>query len=176
MRATRPTALAVALAVAVPAGTSAQEADPADVSSADAVISALYDVISGPAGEARDWDRFRSLFAEGARLVPTGRAPDGAVRMRVWSPDDYIAAAGAQLERGGFFEREIGRVSETFGNVTHVFSTYDSRRTAEDSEPFARGINSIQLLDDGTRWWIVTVMWDSERPDNPIPAKYLATR
>ena len=73
----------------------------------------------------------------------------------------------------GFFEREIAQTSDTFGGVTHRFSTYDSKRTAQDAQPFARGINSIQLLNDGRRWWVVTIYWDSERPGNPIPQKYL---
>jgi hypothetical protein len=149
------------------------EAAPADVASVDAILTALYDVISGPAGQARNWDRMRSLFIPGARLIPTNRAPTGGVGHRVWDVDTYIAQAGAGLERNGFFEREIGRTTETFGNITHAFSAYDSKRTAQDEKPFARGINSIQLLNDGKRWWVVTIFWDSERPDNPIPAKYL---
>ena len=147
---------------------------PADVQSADAIIAALYDVISGPAGQPRNWDRFRSLFIPGARLIPaTTRTPEGTVRPRVLTVEDYIAGAGPGLERNGFFERELSRTSETFGSVTHAFSTYDSKRTPQDEKPFARGINSIQLLNDGQRWWVVTVYWDGERPVNPIPAKYL---
>ena len=156
-----------------PSAASAPAAKPEDVKSIDAILTALYDVISGPAGQARNWDRFRSLFIPGARLIPTSQAPDGAVRHRVWTPDEYVTQAGAGLERNGFFEREISRTTETFGNVTHAFSTYESKRTAEDAKPFARGINSIQLLNDGKRWYVVTIYWDSERPNNPIPAKYL---
>jgi len=152
---------------------SAQEADPADVESIDAIIAAVYDVISGPAGQARDWDRWRSLFVEGARLIPVGRAPDGSVRHRVMSPEDYVEMSGAALERNGFFEVEVGRVMESFGQIAHLFSTYESRRNADDAEPFARGINSFQLMNDGSRWWVVSIMWDSERPDNPIPERYI---
>ncbi len=152
---------------------SAPAANPADVASVDAILTALYDVISGPAGQARNWDRMRSLFAEGARLIPTGQRPDGTRTMLVWTVEEYIARAGPGLERNGFFEREIGRVTESFGQVTHAFSAYDSKRTLADPEPFARGINSIQLRHDGTRWWVVTIFWDSERADNPIPARYL---
>ena len=150
--------------------TSAPAAKPADVASLDAIIKTLYDVISGPAGQARDWDRFRSIFAPGARLIPTGR--DAAV----WSPDDYVKTAGANLEKNGFFEREIGRTVDQYGNVVHVFSAYDSRRTAADAAPFSRGINSIQLYNDGTRWWVVSIFWESESPSNPIPAKYLTPK
>jgi hypothetical protein len=100
-------------------------------------------------------------------------APDGKARMRVMTPDDYASTSGPRLEASGFFEREIGRTSETFGNVSHAFSAYDSRRAASDEKPFARGINSIQLFNDGTRWWVTTIFWDSERVDNPIPPRYL---
>jgi DNA-binding beta-propeller fold protein YncE len=146
---------------------------PEDVSSVDNIVAALYDVISGPAGQKRDWDRFRGLFAPGARLIPTGRRPDGTQTMRTLTPDEYATAAGPGLERNGFFEREIGRRTEQFGGVTHVFSVYDSKRLATDSVPFARGINSIQLFNDTKRWWVVTVFWDSERTDNKIPERYL---
>jgi DNA-binding beta-propeller fold protein YncE len=146
---------------------------PSDVASVDAILAALYDVISGPAGQKRDWDRFRGLFAPGARLVPTGRRQDGTRVIRVISPEEYATTIGPQLEAGGFFEREIGRVTESFGNVTHAFSAYDSKRTLADPQPFARGINSIQLVHDGTRYWVLSIFWDSERPDMPIPPRYL---
>ena len=148
-------------------------ARPDDVASIDAIIAALYEVISGPAGQKRDWDRFRSLFAPGARLIPTGRRQDGTHGMRVITPDEYATNIGPQLESGGFFEREIGRRTERYGAVAHVFSAYDSKRTAADTMPFARGINSIQLFNDGRRWWVVSIFWDSERRDNPIPADIL---
>lgn len=164
---------AQAAATAATAATAAPAARPADVASMDAIITALYDVISGPAGQKRDWDRFRSLFIPGARLIPTGRTPEGAVRHRVMTPDEYAATSGPMLEQRGFFEREIGRTTERFGNIAHLFSAYDSRNTATDPEPFARGINSIQLLHDGQRWWVVSIFWDSESPAHPIPAKYL---
>jgi len=91
----------------------------------------------------------------------------------VLTPDEYVTRAGVSLERDGFFEREIGRSVDTFGRITQVFSAYDSKRTLADAKPFARGINSIQLLNDGTRWWVVSIYRESERPDNPIPARYL---
>jgi hypothetical protein len=144
-----------------------------DVASVDAILTALYDVISGPAGQKRDWNRFQSLFLPGGRLIGTGQAADGTVRHRNMTPADYQATSGTALETQGFFEKEIHRVSETFGNVTHAFSTYESRRNANDAQPFARGINSIQLFNDGKRWWVVSVFWDSERANNPIPAKYI---
>ena len=146
----------------------------ADTASPDAIVAALYEVISGPAGQARDWDRFRGLFAIGARLLPAAPKPDGSAPAAL-SPDDYMTRANDALLKG-FFEQEVARRVEAFGTIMHVFSTYESRRAATDEKPFARGINSIQLMQHGGRWWIATVMWDQERPDSPIPAKYLEGR
>lgn len=146
-----------------------------DVQSMDAILAALYDVISGPAGQQRDWDRMRNLFVPGARLIPTVYRPDSVPTLRELSVEDYITRAGPMLEKNGFFETEIARQVERYGGVVHVFSTYESRRQADDPKPFVRGINSIQLFDDGQRWWVVTVFWEAERPDNPIPPKYIST-
>ncbi len=147
-----------------------------DVSSPDAIIAALYDVISGPVGQKRDWDRFRSLFAPGARLIPTGRNPQtGEFRLTALNPEEYITRSGAFLEQSGFVEKEISRRSERFGNILHAFSTYEGRRAA-DPAPFVRGINSIQLYSDGKRWWVVTVFWQAESADNPLPKEYLPAK
>ena len=158
------------LAAQVPAGPRT-----ADVQSMDAILAALYDVISGGVGQARDWDRMRHLFVPGARLIPTIYRPDSVPALRELSVEDYITRAGPMLEKNGFFETEVARQVERYGGVVHVFSTYESRHKAEDPKPFVRGINSIQLFDDGQRWWVVTVLWEAERPDNPIPPKYLST-
>jgi hypothetical protein len=152
------------------------DADPADVESVDSILAALYDVVSGPAGQARDWDRFRSLFIPEARLIPTGRSPAGEHDYNVWSPDEYAVLDGSFLERNGFFGREIARTEERFGPFVHAFSTYDSKRNADDPEPFARGINSIQLMHDGARWYVVTIYLAGERSDLPIPGQYLPSR
>ena len=150
-------------------------AKPADVATMDAIVASLYDVISGPPGK-RDWDRFRSLFYPGARLIPTGRRQTGEVGSRVLTPDDYIQRSSPLLEKDGFFEREISRRTEKFANIAHLFSTYESRHGKDDPKPFARGINSIQMMNDGKRWWILTVFWQAEDEKNPLPAEYLRTR
>lgn len=152
----------------------APTANASDVASMDSIVAALYDVISGPAGKKRDWDRFQSLFIPGARLIPTGKRQSGEIGARVSTAEGYTAANSKFLEENGFFEKEIARRTESFGNIAHVFSTYEARHKSEDPKPFARGINSIQLMNDGKRWWIVTVFWQGEGPDNPLPEKYLS--
>jgi hypothetical protein len=147
-----------------------------DVQSIESILAATYDVISGPAGKKRDWDRFRSLFYPGARLIPTGKRPaETEVRARVLSPDDYVDRSAPFLEKEGFFERGVSNKVDHYGNIAHVFSTYESRHKAEDAQPFQRGINSFQLVNDGKRWWIMSIMWQAETPDTPIPAEYLKT-
>ena len=152
------------------------EANPADVESLDAILAALYDVISGPAGQARDWDRMRSLFTPNARLIPIGGQRDASTKLaRFLTVEDYVTRAGPFLEQNGFFESEIGRVAERYEHLAHVFSAYDSRHTAEDVEPFARGINSIQLMWDGERWWIANIMWWGGEGFE-VPEEYLGKR
>jgi hypothetical protein len=153
-------------------GAAAPEPDPADVESIDAIIDAVYDVISGPAG-VRDWDRMRSLFIPEARLISVGKGPDGQFGRQAMDLEAYIQRAGQYFERNGFFERELARRTERFEYVAHAFSTYESLRNADDPEPFSRGINSFQLMNDGSRWWIVTIYWEAETPEKPIPTKYL---
>jgi hypothetical protein len=149
------------------------EAKPADVATPEAIVAALYDVISGPVGQKRDWDRFRSLFAEGARLIPSGGPrPDGTLGYRVMTPEDYITRGEKMLVESGFTESEIHRVVENFGPVTHVFSTYEARHNSE-KEPFLRGVNSIQLVHDGKRWYVLTIFWAPESDTRKIPPKYL---
>ena len=155
--------------------TASPTANPADVATMDSTIAALYDVISGPAGK-RDWERFRSFFIPGARLIPTGARPTGEVGARVLTVEDYVQRAGGLFEKEGFFEREVSRQVERFGNIAHIFSTYESRHAKDDAKPFVRGINSIQLMNDGKRWWIVTIFWQAEDEKNPIPSMYLRSR
>jgi hypothetical protein len=152
-------------------------ADPADVASIDAIVTAAYDSISGPAG-MRDWNRVRSLFLPSARLVPTaenaGEANIGSkIVPQMLDIDGFISRCATHFAKNGFFEKEIARRMEQFGHIAHVWSTYESRHNANDREPFMRGINSIQLFYDGTRWWILSIYWQHESPEHPIPEKYL---
>jgi hypothetical protein len=144
----------------------------ADVTSIDAILHALYDTISGPPGE-RDWERERHLHLPGARMIPTGWRPNGEDALRVLDTAQYIESVRPYFREHGFFEREIARRTERFGNIVHVFSTYESRHAPGDADPFVRGINSIQLLWREGRWWVVTVFWQNESADQPIPPRYL---
>lgn len=163
-----PLVAGVARSQDAPRDSTPPAADPADVESIDAIIAALYDVISGPAGE-RDWDRFRSLFVPGAVLSAMVPRPDGTAPLRVFGYEDYVRFGGQYFKDNAFYEREAGRELRRFGNIANAMSHYESRRAPEDLEPFARGINTITLVTDGTRWYVVSIAWDEVREGNPLP-------
>ena len=142
----------------------------------DSTLETLYSVISGEKGEARNWELFNYLFKDGAQLIPSRKNEEGDIDVTYMSPQNYVDTAGTWLVENGFFEKEIHRVENTFGNITQVFSTYESYHSKKDKQPFARGINSIQLLYDGSRWWVVNIYWMQESDEHPIPAKYLPSK
>ena len=156
-------------------GLNAQEAKDYSerVATLDKTIETLYAVISGDKGVERDWDLFKYLFYKDAKLIPTGKTEDGTPEARFMTPEDYIDSSGKWLLENGFHEVEFHRQTQTYGTITQVFSTYKSFRKKDDTEPFMRGINSIQLLNDGERWWIINIFWMQESEDNPIPEAFL---
>jgi hypothetical protein len=154
--------------------------NPSDVDTVDHLVASLYDVISGPAGKPRDWDRFRSLFLPDGRLgvvVPEMlAAKDSPARKGdavFLTPDMYVQRDDPYFKTHGFFERSIANRVEEFGNLIHVWSTYESRHAENDGQPFTRGINSIQIVHSRGRFWIASVLWDDERPGLKLPEKYL---
>lgn len=143
-----------------------------DVETVDNVIEALYASISGEKGEERDWERFRNLMIPEAQLIPTGRNAEGKNVYQVMSPERFIEVANNSFIEDGFYEYELHRDEQRYGRVVHAFSTYASKRSKSDAEPFNKGINSIQLFNDGDRWWVVSIYWAHESKDNPIPKEY----
>jgi hypothetical protein len=154
-------------------GLAQEEAQVDQTATIDGILNALYSSISGEKGEARDWDTFNNLFHPDSRLIPTGKTKEGEVKARFMSPQDYIDSSGKWLVENGFFEKEIHRTVNTFGHITQVFSTYESFRSEQDEVPFMRGINSIQLLYDGKRWWVINIYWQQESDEHPLPQEYL---
>ena len=144
---------------------------PDDVGTIDGMINAYYDVVSGPAGKPREWARDRTLYIKDLRFVEVGEAKDGAIVPSIRDHQAYVDASDG-MSRRGFFERDIHRVTQRFGPIAHVWSTYESRQ--EEKGPIiARGINSIELFWDGQRWWIANAIWTHEGPGRPIPPRYL---
>jgi hypothetical protein len=166
--------LITALLLSSQSASQAQEANPDDVSSVDALLTAVYDVISGPAGRQIDWDRFHTLFLPDARVIPIVRDSTGATSYISWTPKEFMERTSEEFLQNAFYELEIDRSAQHYGNLVHAFSTYESYRSLEEStKPFARGINSFQLLHKDDRWWVVTIFWQPEWPGLPIPTEYL---
>ena len=149
------------------------KADPADVKSIDAILAAMYQATGGNPGQPRQWDRYRSLFTPDARLIAARPGAEGGAGAMFLTVGNYVDANRTYFEKGGFFDKEVSRKMEAFGNIAHVWSTFESRHKSDDPAPYVRGINSIQLLKDGGRWWIVNLFWDFEREDVPLPEQYL---
>ena len=153
----------------VPVETIAPRAE--DVGSIDGIVKAYYEVVSGPAGKPREWARDRTLYIPELRFVAVGYDKDGKERPRITTHQEYVDSSDSLKDRG-FFEKEIHRVTERFGPIAHVWSTYESRQ--EESGPvIMRGINSIELFWDGKRWWIANAIWTDATKDHPIPKEYL---
>ncbi|WKK76961.1 hypothetical protein QYS49_06895 [Marivirga salinae] len=144
-----------------------------DVQSIESIMTALTEVISGSADEERDWERFKYLFSENAKLIPTQKSESGDVAYNYWTPQEYVDMY--KKNRGGtaFYEQELYRITESFGNIAHCFSTY-AVRTEENGAIERRGINSIQLLKAKDRWYIMNVFWSNESDEEKLPQKYLS--
>jgi hypothetical protein len=133
-----------------------------DVSTLDGILHALYEVLSGPAGQPRDWERYRSLFMEGARLIVVVAVAGEKPRAHQLTMEDYIRRVEPIFVVEDFWERETSRQTEILGRVAHVLSKYESLRDP-NGPPFECGANSMQLFYDDSRWWVVSVMWNTSR-------------
>lgn len=142
-----------------------------DTATIESLIAAVYDSVSG---RRPNWDRMRALLHQDARFIPPARDGNPATAITF---EQYKERGLKNMESlpadQGFYEREIAHKIETFGNIAHVWSSYESRRKPDDAMPFTRGINSFQFICEQKRWWVLTILWDAERADNPIPDKYL---
>ena len=146
--------------------------NPDDVNSIDGIIKAFYDIVSGPPGAPRNWDRDRTLYIEGVQFVYVGAENSQSLpTISIMSHEEFIRRSEPVL-LNGFFEREIYRITQNYGNIAHVLSTYESRQS-ENSPVTSRGVNSIRLFHDGNRWWIASAIWQQETRACPIPAAFL---
>ncbi|NJN40944.1 MAG: hypothetical protein HC811_00545 [Flammeovirgaceae bacterium] len=162
----------IVLALSISTPLAAQKDYSSDVSSVDNIMKALYEVISGEAAEARDWDRFRFLFKPDAKLIPTYKNAEGVFNYRYWSPEEYVNFFTSSRREVGFYEIELHRVTETYGTITHAFSTYETSEK-KGGPATNRGINSIQIFYDTNRYYIMNIFWCGENNGFALPDMYL---
>lgn len=155
---------------APPASDASRTAPAADDAALDALVATLYATVSGDAGARRDWPALARLLGPGARLHLTRAAGDG---LSVDSLDfpAFVALHESRVANRGFHERETARHVAGFGGVRHVWSAFEARRAPDDAAPYARGVNSLQLVRTADGWRIVSITWDFETPDRPVPAR-----
>jgi hypothetical protein len=146
---------------------------PADIASAESIVASYYEALAGPAGKKRDWNRFLSLFFPGARLLPAEGKGHTGTMPHDFSPSKYLYDTESIMLQDGYVPKEITHRSESFGKVTHVWSTYEARHAAGDDKAFVRGVTSFELFNDGKRWWIFDVVWQPETTTLTLPAEDL---
>jgi hypothetical protein len=158
--------LAPAAAAAQPTETSMASPDrTSEIAAIEAAVAAVYGAISGPAGQPRDFAHMRTLFTPEARLTAIGAdGPSGGTL------DDYIARSGKVLVESGFTERGLVNRVELYGDLAHVWSSYEGTFTRPDgSAGSVRGINSFQLVRQDGRWLVQSIFWQAEAPGRPLP-------
>lgn len=137
----------------------------------DALIAAFYEVISFEEGGSPDWERMRTLFSQHARI--TRITPEGT---DYYDVDAFQEMAKEALELGlytRFYEAEVRRDQRIFGGLAHILSAYETKQTPHSREPFARGVNSLQLIREDEGWKVLSLCWDEERVDNPLALRNL---
>jgi hypothetical protein len=165
-------AVSACLLMSSSASAQASQARPEDVVSPSAVVRASYVAISGPPGQPLNLDRFRSLFLPQAQLVSVS-VKDGRGQARAMTLQEFTDMVTSRIGKDGHIEHEIAQRVDVYGNIANIWSSYESRKTPDDPQ-VTRGINSIQLMNDGKRWWISGAQWQHETAESPIPAKYLS--
>lgn len=146
-----------------------------NVTTLNSTIASYYNVLSAGKEGERDWALYKHLFHYKAKLIPTSIVNDTLFDAKYLEPQNYIDSSSEWLTKNGFIIKEINRETQRFGNMAHVFSTYEAKHSQTDEIPFLRGINSFQMLYDGKRWWIVNLYWSLEHKENPIPKTFLPT-
>lgn len=161
--------------VSAPMHSTAEQPDvayPEYLKSVQGVVDTVFETISSPRGVERDWDKYKSLFYPEARLYSTRVVHNTAI-VGGMTVDQFVETERKYLLGAGYFEKPINVKIEQFGHIAQVRSVYESRRRAEDEQPYTRGIYSIQLVETGGRWWILNMLWQAEDQMNPIPAEFL---
>ena len=138
----------------------------------DQLMTELYGVISGPRGE-RDWATFKALYHPTAMMGSIAIDAEGHHQFHAFSPEQYIERNGQVFKKYDFYENELNRKTQIFGNIAQVFTSYEFELTRPEGVTKKRGINCIQLVREKGRWWITNIIWQAENDQTPLPQDML---
>ena len=148
-------------------------ARPDDVATLDGIMNAYYEVVSGPAGQPRQWNRDHTLYIPDIRFVLMSEDASGKISTRSMTHQEFADDSTAALGNSAFYERELHRISHRFGDVAHILSTAE-QRVSPDGPATGHSIDSIELFWDGHRWWIINAnIWPGDRPGRPLSKEFL---
>jgi|AntRauTorcE11898_2_1112593.scaffolds.fasta_scaffold14681_1 hypothetical protein len=147
-----------------------------NVSSIDSIVTSIYQVISGDKGEERNWDLHKTIFHPEARIISNYVDEEGKYQISFFTVDEYMNQFRDYFKENNTYEKDVNRVIEIFGNMAHVFSTFESYRNAEDSTPYKLGTASIQLYNDGDRWYVLNMYYKNESENDKVPNKYIPSQ
>ncbi len=144
-----------------------------NVSSVDSIVSSIYQIVSGEKGEERDWELHKTIFHPEARIITNYVDENGEYQIYFLSVDEYMDQYKDYFKNNFLFERDVNREIERFGNMAHVFSTFESYEKSGDSIPYKKGTASIQLYNDGERWYVLNMYYKNESENEKVPERYL---
>jgi hypothetical protein len=148
-------------------------ARPADVSTIDAVLKTYYEVVSGPAGQPRQWARDRTLYIPEIRFIELTEDRKGNAAARSMTHTEFVETSDAALGKSAFYEHEIHRITYRFGNIAHVLSTAE-QQAAPEGPAIGHSIDNLELFYDGHRWWIVSAnIWNPASPGQALPKEFM---
>ena len=97
----------------------------ADVLSIDSIIKASYEVVSGEKGAKRQWQRDK--FLHHPKAVYSYTIDRRKQEQVVMSIGEFQHETDEMVLETAFYEKEINREVRIFGNIAHVWSTYETQ-------------------------------------------------
>lgn len=141
-----------------------------DVSTINGLMKAFYEVVSGEAGEKRQWERDLSIHHPKAIYSYMTTINEESKQVTL-SLEDFHKETDNMVLETAFYENEINREVKVFGNIANVWSTYETR-LEKNGIVARRGINSIQLFYNNNKWQIISLVFDRETENNRIPQTF----
>ncbi len=126
----------------------------------DQTITKVFEAICFEPGQPPNMPQLRDYFTEPGLLIDYNQEEPLILKV-----DDFIAHFNQQWQAGNIpslEDREIHQETHIYGRVAHRFSFYEARFNKSDEQPFAQGVNSIQLIKIGDQWRVTSMAWNDD--------------